>query len=121
MMVRHDIVNLHNRVDGAAFEKFMKDELIPFFSEHYKGPTRASIADLKGQAFLKDTRHAQRYLWITVWSGSPEAVRGSSFEGTRMTRIEGTDAMLAKLAVFGSRPAESVFDGLAEVQVPTNT
>ena len=81
MMVRHDTVNLHNRRDEAAFESFMKDELIPFFSEHYKGPTRTSIADLKSQAFLKDTQHPHRYLWITVWNGSPEAIRGSSFEG----------------------------------------
>ena len=57
-MVRHDAISLHSGTNEAAFESFMKDELIPFFSEHYKGPTRSSIADLKGQALLEgDPRH----------------------------------------------------------------
>jgi hypothetical protein len=121
MMLRYDTVNLHNGVDQAAFESFMKDELIPFFSEHYKGPTRVSISDLKGQGLLKDTHNSRHYLWITVWTSGPEAIRGNDFEGTRMAKVEGADAMLAKLATFGSRPEESVFDELLRIEVPTNT
>ena len=98
----------------------MNDELIPFFSEHYKGPTRTSIADLKGQALLKGTRGPGQYLWVTIWDGGPESIRADSFEGTRMTKIEGTDAMLAKLATFGNRSTASVFHDLLKIDVPTN-
>jgi len=119
-MVRHDAISLHSGTNEAAFESFMKDELIPFFSEHYKGPTRSSIADLKGQALLKGTRGTGHYLWITIWDGGPEAIRSDSFEGTRMTKVGGTDAMLAKLATLGNRSTASVFDELLRVDVPTN-
>ena len=37
-----------------------------------------------------------------------------------MTKIGGTDAMLAKLATLGNRSTASVFDELLKVDVPTN-
>ena len=53
---RHDSITLHSGMREEDFEKFMVKELLPFFSAQYKGPTRASIADLKGQSLLKTAR-----------------------------------------------------------------
>ena len=120
---RHDAITLHPGAREEEFERFMKDELVPFFSEHYKGPTRVSIADFKSHSLCKDTKDPRKYLWITVWDGSPESVRGSSFEHTRMDSIgtEGTEAMLKKLESFSKRTAEKVFSELLSTQVATNT
>jgi hypothetical protein len=109
---RHDTVTLHSQVREEEFERFMKDELAPFFSKHYNGPTRVSKADIKGQSIFKEeAKGPRKYLWITVWDGSPESVQGSSFEHTRMDSIgtEGTEAMLKKLESFGKRATEKVF------------
>jgi len=76
---RHDAVTLSSGVKEEDFEKFMTEELVPFFSEQYKGPTRVSIADIKGQSLFKSAQTPREYLWITEWEGSPESVRGSSF------------------------------------------
>jgi hypothetical protein len=95
--------------------------LVPYFSKRYKGPTRASVADLKNQSLLKDTKRQRKYLWITVWDGSPESVRGSWFENTRMVKVEETKAMLKKLESFGKRSSEKVFSELVSIKVATNT
>ena len=50
---RHDSITLRSGVNEADFERFMTAELLPYFSENYKGPTRASRADIKGQTLLK--------------------------------------------------------------------
>jgi hypothetical protein len=118
---RHDAITLHREVKEEEFEKFMKEELFPHFSEQYKGPTRTSIADLKSQSILRNTKSPRKYLWITVWEGSSESVRGSSFEHTRMSRIEPTEAMLKKLESFGKRTTEKVYSELASIEVATNT
>lgn len=118
---RHDATTLHGEVREEDFERFMKEELAPYFSKRYKGPTRASVADLKNQSLLKDTKGRREYLWITVWDGSPESVRGSSFENTRMVRFEETEAMLKKLQSFGKRSSEKVFSELVSIEVATNT
>lgn len=116
---RHDAVTLHSKVREEDFDSFMKEELVPYFSERYKGPTRASIADLKSQSLLKDTRERRKYLWVTVWDGSSESVRGSSFENTRMIRFEETEAMLKKLESFGKRSPEITFSELVSTEVAT--
>jgi len=118
---RHDAITRHSEVREEDFERFMKEELVPYFSERYKGPTRVSKADLKSQSLFKDTKGRREYLWITVWDGSPESVRGSSFEHTRMIRFEETEAMLKKLESFGKRSAEKVFSELVSIEVATNT
>jgi len=118
---RHDAITLQSGVREEDFEKFMKEELIPYFSEVYRGPTRASRADLKSQSLLKDAKVRRKWLWVTAWDGSPESVRGSSFEHTRMNRIEATEAMLKKLASFGKRSGEKVFSELDRAEVGTNT
>ena len=109
-VIRHDTITVNNEVKEGDFEKFMRKEFLPFFRAQYKGPTRSSIADLKGQSLLKATEDGRNYLWITEWDGSSESVRGSSFEHTRMNKIEATEAMLEKLKAFGKRSAERVFD-----------
>jgi hypothetical protein len=118
---RHDVITLQSEVREEDFERFMKEELIPYFSERYRGPTRSSIADLKSQSLLKDTKSRRKWLWVTVWDGSPESVRGSSFEHTRMSRIEETEAMLKKLESFGKRTTEKVFSEVDSTEVATNT
>jgi hypothetical protein len=120
MLVRHDAITLHAEAKEEDFERFMKGEFIPYFSERYKGPTRASIADLKRQSLLKDTKGRRKWLWVTAWDGSLEGVRGTSFEQARMVKFEETDAMLKKLETFGKRAAEKVFDEAVSIEIATN-
>jgi len=120
-VIRHDPVTLSRGVKGDDFEKFMVEELAPFFSEHYKGPTRVSVADLKAQSLLKKAQRPGEYLWVTEWDGSPESVRGSSFEHTRMVPVDATVEILKKLATFCDREREKVFSELATIEVATNT
>jgi len=114
---RNDAITLDREVSEEDFERFVKDELVPYFSKTYGGPTRASRADLNDQSFLKDPEGRREYLWTTVWDGSPESVRGSLFENTRMVRFEETEAVLKKLESFGERGSERVFSKLAGAQV----
>jgi hypothetical protein len=118
---RHDAITLHSEVREEDFERFMKEALVPHFSEQDKGPTRSSIADLKSQSLFKDTKGQRKYLWITVWDGGPESVRGSSFEHTRMSRPEAAEAMLKELESFGKRATEIIFSELVNIEVATNT
>ena len=118
--VRHEAITLHSEAKKEGFERFMGKELVPYFSKRYKGPTRASVADLKSQSLLEDSKGRRKYLWITVWEGSPESVRGSSFENVRMVRFEETEAMLKKLETFGKRSAAKVFSELVSSEVATN-
>jgi hypothetical protein len=120
-VVRHDVITLHSEVQEEDFERFMKEELIPFFSERYRGPTRISVADIQSQSLLKDTKGRRKWLWVTTWHGSPESVRGSSFEHTRMIRIEETEAILKKLESFGRRTTEKVFNELDSTEVANHT
>jgi len=117
---RHDAITLHNEVKEEDFTKFMQEKLVPHFSKRYKGPTRTSRADLKGQSLFKDAKGRRKYLWITIWEGSPESVQGLAFEHTRMVRFEDTDAVLKKLESFGKRTTEKIFTELVSIEVPTN-
>ena len=116
---RHDSITLKSSVTEADFVCFMKDELLPYFSEHYKGPTRASRADIKGQTLLKGAR-AGKYLWITTWNGSAGSVVGAAFENARMIKFAATEEILKKLESFGKRATEQVFDEIKSVKVATN-
>ncbi len=117
---RHDAITLHSESKEEDFERFMTEDLIPYFSEKYRGPTRVSIADLKIQSLLRDTEDPRTWLWVTVWDGSPESLRGSSFEHTRMIRFEETEALLKKLESFGKRASEKVFSESGSTEVATN-
>ncbi len=55
-----------------------------------------------------------------MWDGSPESVRGSSFEHTRMIEFEETEAMLKKLESFGKRSSEKIFSELISTEAATN-
>jgi len=121
MFFRHDTITLHSGVKESDFEQFMTNDLLPFFSEHYKGPTRTSRADIKGQSLLKAVGRPREYLWITSWDGSAESVSGASFEHARMTPTEATDAMLKKLETLGKRASEHLFAERASIVVVTNT
>lgn len=76
-MIRHDAIVLHTDTVEQEFETFVQHEILPYFSETYRGPTQASVADLKGQSLLKAVKDRRRYLWVTEWDGSPDAVAGS--------------------------------------------
>ena len=117
---RHDAITLHSESKEGDFERFMTEDLIPYFSEKYRGPTRVSIADLKIQSLLRDAEDPRTWLWVTVWDGSPESIRGSSFEHTRMIRFEETEALLKKLESFGKRASEKVFSESGSTEVATN-
>jgi hypothetical protein len=122
--IRHDAITLHSDVKEEDLEGFMETELMPYFSERYKGPTRASVADLTHQFLLKDAESRGTYLWVTVWEvwdRSPEAVRGASFEHTRMIRFEETDTLLKKLESFGTRSSVTAFSELVSLEVTTKT
>jgi hypothetical protein len=119
-VIRHDAITLNSGVKPEDFEKFMGDELIPSFSEIYRGPTRASKADIKGQSLLKDAKGRRKYLWVTVWDGNHDSVQGAAFQNARMNNIPATSAMLKKLEAFGSRTTEKIFDELVSVEVDTN-
>ena len=120
-VVRHDAITLHSAVKEEDVERFMETELMPYFSERYKGPTRAWVADLTHQSLLKDAESRRTYLWVTMWEGRPESVRGASFEDTRMIRFEETDTLLNKLESFGTRSSETVFSALVSLKIATNT
>jgi hypothetical protein len=119
MLIRHDVIKLHDGASAASFETFIKDELMPFFSQRYKGPTRISIADIKSQSLLK-LSGGRAYLWATEWDGPAEAISGAGFEGARMQKLPQTAAMLKKLRVYGKRARCKIFDELASVKVRTN-
>ena len=51
---RHDAITLRESVRPEDFTKFMTEELVPYFSTRFKGPTRASRADIKHQTVLAD-------------------------------------------------------------------
>jgi hypothetical protein len=110
--VRHDAITLHQEVSEEDFERFMREELVPYFNKAYTQSTRVSVALIRDQLLLKDNEDRRKYLWVTVWdtgSAFPEVVRGS-FEGTRMGhQLEGTEAMLKRLETFGKRSPEKVF------------
>lgn len=114
---RHDAIALHSGIKEEDFQKFMLEELIPFFSHRYRGPTRVSLADLKSQTLLKDAKSHRKWLWVTAWDGSPESVRGFFFEHARMLRLEDTEAMMNKLESFGKRSAEKVFSEIVSADV----
>jgi len=122
--IRHDAITLRNGAEEENFKEFMKEELIPFFSERYGGPTRSSKADIISQSLLRDTKDNREWLWVTAWdSRDPEFVRGSSFEHTRIgDKIwEDTKAILNKLDYFGQRATEDVLSELHINEGATNT
>jgi hypothetical protein len=118
--IRHDAITLNAGVDADAFERFMTSELMPHFAERFKGPTRASKADLKALSLLRDAKSARRFLLVTAWSGAASSVAGSAFENARMGTVAQTGELLKKLDGFAKRSAEKVYAEVVHIEVPTN-
>jgi len=104
-LFRNDPIKLRTGVKEDDFEKFMAEELLPFFGKKYAGPTRITQAFLTRQSLLKDTKDQRKYRWLTVWSGQAEHVQGSSFELVLAEdeKSTETEAILKKLESFGKR------------------
>jgi hypothetical protein len=119
-ITRHDVITLHNEILVEDFVAFATTELIPKFGTRFKGPTRTSRADVKHQSMLQDAGDPRKFVWITVWDGGVDSVRGASFEHARMNRVEDADALLKTLGTFGKRDAEHVFTEVIDVDVDTN-
>jgi hypothetical protein len=119
--LRHELITLHSEVREEDFERFMEEELIPFFKEHYGRVTRKTITQLKSQYLLQDDKDRRNWLWVTVWSRGGNDIRGSTFENTLMERLEETEDMMKKLESFGKRASEKVFDEIVNTDSATNT
>jgi hypothetical protein len=111
---RNDPIKLRTGVKEEDFERFVAEELFPFFSKKYAGRTTNAHAFLTSQSLLKGTKDRRKYRWLTVWSGSPERIQGSSFELVFVEdhKSTETEAMLKKLESFGNRLPASI---MAEV------
>ncbi|MGH7597598.1 MAG: hypothetical protein ACREOI_14690 [bacterium] len=112
---RNDLIKLRTGVKEENFERFMAEELFPFFSKKYAGPTGNAHAFLTSQSLLKGTKDRRKYRWLTVWSGPAERVEGSSFERALVedNNSTETDDMLKKLESFGSRLPASILTEVA--------
>ena len=116
--IREETLNLQAGVTVEAFEDFMAGTFMPHMVERFRGPTRASRADLQTISLLQSAKSARRYLLITAWQGAPESVVGASFEHARMNTNARTDAVLAELAVRAKRAAAKVYMTTATLQAP---
>ena len=107
---RNDLVTLRTGVKEEDFERFVAEELFPFFGKKYAGSTGNTHAFLTSQSLLKGTKDRRKYRWLTVWSGPAERVEGLSFEHVLVedhTSTE-TEDMLKKLESFGTRLPASI-------------
>jgi enterochelin esterase-like enzyme len=111
---RNDPIKLRTGVREEDFERFVAEELLPFFGKKYAGSASNSQTFLASQSLLKGTRDPRKYQWITVWSGPAERIQGASFELVLVedNKPTETEALLKKLESFGQRFPASV---LAEV------
>lgn len=107
---RNDLIKLRTGVKEENFERFVAEELFPFFSKKYAGPTGNTHAFLTSQSLLKGTKDRRKYRWLTVWSGPVERVQGSFFEQVLVddNNFTETEDMLKKLESFGTRLPASI-------------
>ena len=122
---RHDAISLHSDEKQENFVKFMKEELIPFFSTTFSGPTRSTLAYIQSQSLLKDTKDSLKWLWVTAWEaqdGNPKYVRGLFFEHTWINdeSVGIANDILTKLEDFGRRSPEDLFSEFDATVVPPN-
>jgi len=112
---RNDPIKLRTGVKEEDFERFMAEELLPFFGKKYAGPTRNTHVFLTGQSLLKGTKDRRKYQWLTVWSGPAERVQGSAFELVLMEHNKSTEteALLKKLESFGTHFPASILTEVA--------
>lgn len=112
---RNDPIKLRTGVKEEAFERFVAEELFPFFSRKFAGSNGNTHAFLTSQSLLKGTKDRRKYRWLTVWSGPAERVNGSSFELVSVEDNKSTDTedMLRKLESFGTRLPASILTEVA--------
>ncbi len=118
---RNDPIKLRTGVKEENFERFVTEELFPFFGKKYAGSTRNAHAFLTSQSLLKGTKDRRKYRWLTVWSGPAERVEGSSFERVLVedNNSTATEDMLKKLESFGNRlPASILTEVVKQAAIP---
>jgi hypothetical protein len=118
---RNDPIKLRTGVKEEDFERFVTEELFPFFSKKYAGPTGNTHAFLASQSLLKGTKDRRKYRWLTVWSGPAERVEGSFFERVLVedNNFTETEDMLKKLESFGNRlPASILTEVVKKAAIP---
>lgn len=120
---RNDPIKLHPGVQEEDFEKFIAEELLPFFGKKYAGPAGNAPALLKSQRLLKGTKERRKYQWLTVWSGPAERVQGSAFESVLIDddNFAETDHVLKKLEAFGMRFPASILTEVARQSTAPET
>lgn len=118
---RNDPIKLDIGVKEADFEKFVAEELLPFFGKKYAGPAGNAQVFLASQRLLKGTKDRRKYQWLTVWSGPAELVQGLSFELALVNddKFTETEEVLKKLESFGQRfPASILSEVVSQSAAP---
>ena len=109
-VLRNDPIKLHSGVKEEEFERFMIEEMFPFFRQAYGGPaTRFSVAGLSKQSLLKEQQGKGTYVGTTTWNGRVEDVQDPLFAGVDMRGHEDRLAMLQKLESFGERTSPCIY------------
>ena len=113
---RNDPIKLHPGVQEDDFEKFITNELFPFFVKKYAAPTENAQALLTSQRLLKGTKERRKYQWLTVWNGTAERVQGFAFESALIDddNFAETDQVLKKLESYGMRFSASILTEVAK-------
>jgi len=120
---RNDPIKLHIGVKEADFERFVAEELLPFFGKKYARPVGNAQVSLASQRLLKGTKDRRKYQWLTVWSGPAERVQGASFElvlGDDDKAAE-TEGVLKRLDTFGQRFPASILAEMARQSAALET
>ena len=60
------MTTLHSGVREEDFERFMKEEPIPWFSDHFGDHITYPFLDLKSQTLLKGDEDGRKWLWVTT-------------------------------------------------------
>ncbi|GEM_PF-2294617 len=115
IVFRNDPIKLNTGVKEENFERFMAEELLPFFGKKYAGPTGNTQAFLTSQSLIKGTKDRRKYQWLTVWSGPAERVEGASFDRLLVEddKSAETEVVLKKLESFGKRFPASILTEVA--------
>jgi hypothetical protein len=123
IVFRNDPIRLNTGVKEENFERFMAEELLPFFGKKYGGPTGNTQAFLTSQSLIKGTKDRRKYQWLTVWNGPAARVEGASFERLLVEddKSAETEVVLKKLESFGKRFPASVLIEVARQSAITET
>ena len=121
-LVRHDVTTLHSGVREEDFERFMKEELFPWFSDHFGDHITYPFLDLKSQTLLEGDEDGRKWLWVTTWGDG--SIRGTFFKvRVRMDpgKIQEMNDMRERLESFGQSATEETFSEVNFTEVNTDT